>query len=80
MQSGDLRRNFGQCVTCVVTHYPVVILLWPSPEEECESDIQYHPISEYLVHDQCDGAAVQHPLSTVFPDSNPTIAVLHIDA
>ncbi|GFW88412.1 hypothetical protein TNCV_2287381 [Trichonephila clavipes] len=32
IQSGDCRRNFGQCVPRVVTHYPVEIWLWSSPE------------------------------------------------
>ncbi|GFW21716.1 hypothetical protein TNCV_2529151 [Trichonephila clavipes] len=32
IQSGDGRRIFGQCVPRVVTHYPVEIWLWPSPE------------------------------------------------
>ncbi|GFV45885.1 hypothetical protein TNCV_2322431 [Trichonephila clavipes] len=29
---GDWRRNFGQCVSRVATHYPFEIWLWPSPE------------------------------------------------
>ncbi|GFU65460.1 hypothetical protein TNCV_633831 [Trichonephila clavipes] len=43
IQSGDLRRTFGQCVPRVVArpsngnillHYPVEIWLWPSPEDK----------------------------------------------
>ncbi|GFV26487.1 hypothetical protein TNCV_3361401 [Trichonephila clavipes] len=51
--------------------------------EECESDIQYSLIPKYPVKDQCGGAykaSVQHPLSTVSPDSNLTIVVLQKDA
>ncbi|GFY01077.1 hypothetical protein TNCV_5075441 [Trichonephila clavipes] len=58
--------------------------------EECESPIleesrvisntaAYHNIlcrTSVVVHN----AAVQHPLSTVSPDSNPTIVVLQTDA
>ncbi|GFV46515.1 hypothetical protein TNCV_3234021 [Trichonephila clavipes] len=32
IQSGDRRRTFGQCLPRVVTHYPVEICLWLSPE------------------------------------------------
>ncbi|GFT12143.1 hypothetical protein TNCV_127811 [Trichonephila clavipes] len=92
----------------VVTHCPVEIWQWPSPEvkegqlsptprkcsagclkyqqcvlEESESDIPYTAsyhntrcrTSEALIN-----AAIQHPLSTMSPDSNPTIGVLQTDA
>ncbi|GFT98968.1 uncharacterized protein TNCV_3793551 [Trichonephila clavipes] len=50
--------------------------------EECESNIQYRSYynircrTSVVVHN----AAVQHPLSTVSPDSNLTIMVLQTDA
>ncbi|GFS87432.1 hypothetical protein TNCV_207511 [Trichonephila clavipes] len=49
---------------------------------ECKSVIQYRPYhntrcrANVVVHN----AAVQHSLTTVFPDSNPTIVVLQTDA
>ncbi|GFW63455.1 hypothetical protein TNCV_401211 [Trichonephila clavipes] len=50
--------------------------------EECESYIQYRPIPYIRCRTSVEvhNAAVQHPLSTVSPDSNPTIVVLQTDA
>ncbi|GFT54201.1 hypothetical protein TNCV_2467151 [Trichonephila clavipes] len=64
IQSNGQRRTFEHCVPHVVTHYYLGIWLMASVN----------------VQDQCGDATVQQPLTTVFPNSNPTIVTLQAEA
>ncbi|GFS52198.1 hypothetical protein TNCV_4849511 [Trichonephila clavipes] len=70
-KEGQLAPATRRCSTGCLKYRKCVL-------EECESGIQYRPYHNTRCRTSVEvhNASVQHPLSTVSPDTNPTIVVL----